>query len=77
MVKGRTLPIIRGVTTAAVCAELAVVFVILLMTGITIGGRAFENVIDVALLTLGFGMFAFEFESRKVVIELRGLPAVG
>ena len=77
MVDGCAIPIIRGVTATAVCAELAVVFVILLMTGITIGRCTLENIVLVALLASGFGMFAFEFESRKVVIELRGLPAVG
>ena len=77
VVEGRAFPIIRSVTATAVCAELAVVFVILLMTGITIGRCTLENIVNVALLAFGFGVFAFEFESRKVVIEIRRLPAVG
>jgi len=77
VVKACAFPIIRGVTGGAVRAKLAVVFVILLMTGIAVGGRAFENIIHMTLFTLNFRMFAFEFESRKVVIEFRGLPAVG
>ena len=77
MVKACALPIIRGVTGGAVRAKLAVVFVILLMTGIAIGGRTLKHVVGVAFLTGNFGMFTFEFESRKVVIEFRGLPTVG
>jgi len=77
VVKGCAFPIVRGVTGGAVRAEFAVVLVILLMTGIAIGGRTLEHVVGVAFLTGNFGMFAFEFESRKVVIEFRGLPAVG
>jgi len=77
VVKGCAFPIVRGVTGGAIRAEFAVVFVILLMTGIAIGRCALELIIDVTLLTGNFRMFAFEFESRKVVIEFRGLPTVG
>jgi hypothetical protein len=64
-------------TARAVGAKCSVVFIVLLMAGITVRGRALEYVIDVALLTGDFCMFAFQFENREVVIELRGLPAVG
>ena len=77
MVKGCVSPALRGMTARAVRAKRSVVFIILLMAGITVCGRAFENFVDVALLTGDFRMSAFEFESREVVIELRGLPAVG
>lgn len=77
MVKGCVFPAFRGMTARAVCAERSIMFIVLLMAGITVCRCAFEDVVDVALLTLDFGMSAFEFESREVVIELRGLPAVG
>ena len=77
VVEGGVFPIVRGVTAAAVCAVFAVVFVILLMTGIAVGGCAFENVVHMALFAFCFGVFAFEFESRKVMVEFRGLPAFG
>ena len=77
VVKGCVFPIIRGVTTATVRAKFAVVFVVLLVAGITICGRARKDIILMATFAGRFRMFAFEFESRKVVIELRGFPAVG
>jgi hypothetical protein len=77
VVEGGVFPIVRGVTAAAVFAIRAVVFVILLVTGIAVSGCTFENVIHMALFAFCFGVFAFEFESRKVVVELRGLPACG
>lgn len=39
-----------GVAGGAVCSELAVVFIILLMAGIAVGGCALENVIDMTIL---------------------------
>ena len=54
-----------------------VVFVVLLMTGVTIGGRPFEDIILMTTFAGDSRVSAFEFESRKVVIELRGLPTNG
>ena len=71
------LPTIRSVTAPAVRAKLTVVFIVLLMAGVTIGGRALENIVNMALLAFGLGVFAFKFENRKVVIEFRGLPTNG
>lgn len=61
----------------AIGTESTVVFVILFMAGETICRCAFVNIIDMALLALRFRMSTFQFEDRKIVIELRGFPAVG
>ena len=63
MIKRCAIPSLWGMTGGAVCAELAVMFIIFLMAGDTILGRAFEHVVDMALVTLHFCVFAFQFES--------------
>ena len=77
VIEVRILPVIRGVTAPAVRAKLAVVFVILLMAGVTIGGRACKDIILMTTFAGDARVSAFEFENRKVVIELRGLPTNG
>ena len=61
----------------AVDTEFAVVVVILFMAGVTISRCAFENIVDMALLTLDIDMFAFEFEGREIMIKLGRLPGSG
>ena len=77
VIKVGIFPIIRGVTATAVRAELTVVFIVLLMAGVTIGGRTCEDIILMTTFAGDSRVPAFEFESRKVVIELRGLPTNG
>jgi hypothetical protein len=55
---------------------LAAVFIIAAMAGVTIHGRAFENIVDMALLTGNFGMPAFQLECGQIVIKLRRLPTI-
>jgi len=62
MVKTCAFPIIRSMASRAIGAELAIVLVILLMARVAILRRAFEHVIDMALVTFHFGMFTFQFE---------------
>ncbi len=62
MVKSCAIPTLRGMAGSAIRAELALVFIVLLMTGEAVGGRAFENVVGMALFTWHAGMFAFQFE---------------
>ncbi len=61
-------------TGRTICAKLAVMTIILFMAGITISRCALEDIVDMARLTLDLSMFAFEFESCKIVIELGRLP---
>ena len=77
MIEVGILPFIRRVTATTVRAKLTVVFVVLLMAGVTIGGRTCEDIILMTTFAGDSRVPAFEFESRKVVIELRGLPTVG
>lgn len=46
VVERYAFPIVRGMAGRALRAKLAVVFIILLVTGITIRGRALENSVD-------------------------------
>jgi hypothetical protein len=77
VVKSGRFPTTDLVTCAAVLTKLAVVGIILLVTGIAILGCAFKDVIFVTLITAHFGMFAFQLESRKIMIKIGGLPASG
>ena len=62
VVKRCTTPTLWGVASRAIGAELAIVLVILLMARVAILRCAFEHVVDMALVTFHFGMFAFQFE---------------
>jgi hypothetical protein len=64
------------VANRAVRTILSLVFIILLVARITIRGRAFELLVDVTGLTSHLGMFTFQLECHKVVVECRGYPAV-
>ena len=65
------LPIRRFMTGGAIRAILPGMFVILLVAGITVHGRAFVLSVDVTRLTGDLRMRPFQFEDRQVVIELR------
>jgi hypothetical protein len=56
-------------TRCTVRAKLTVVSVIVLMAGIAICGRAFENIILMTRLASFFSMLTFEFEGSKVMIK--------
>ena len=49
--------------------------ILLLVTGIAVGGRALIGIIDVAGSAGDFLVFSFELEGGQVVIELRRCPA--
>lgn len=53
----------------ALGAILSIMFIILNMAGIAIFWRTFEGVIHMAFFAGNLRMFAFEFESREVVIK--------
>lgn len=71
------VPIIRGMASRAICAKRAVMFVILLMTGVAILGSAFEHVVHMAIFALPFRMSTFQLEDRQIMVKLRRLPAIG
>ena len=58
MVKGRILPIRRGMAGFTLCSKLPPVLIILFMAGVAIFGSAFVNVVDMAVFTGDFSMFA-------------------
>ena len=70
------VPISGVMTGPAIRAILSIVLIILLVAGVTIGGRTFELLVDMTRLTCYLGMFALELEGRKVVIECRRLPTI-
>lgn len=63
-------------TGAAICAKLAFMSILGGMAGITICWRIFEDVIDMALIALDAGMFAFQLEAERLVRK-RIAPQVG
>lgn len=64
------VPALSGMAGGAVGAELARMFIILGVTGETIGRDTLIFIVDVTLLTLNGIVFADQFEAGKVVIEL-------
>lgn len=76
MVKVDIIPIRQGVAGSTVCAKATVVFVILLVAGITIRGRSLKHAVLMAFFASDISMFAFQLEVRKVVIEGGILPIV-
>lgn len=74
MVKVCAVPTRGGMTYGAVRSELTVMLIVLFMAGITNGGRAFEDIVGMALLAFHFGMPALQLESGKVMVEGGFLP---
>jgi len=70
-------PASGSVTGCAVCSELAVVFIIILMAGIAIAGCALEDIIDMALIAGEIGVLTIQFEDRQIMVEGGRCPASG
>ena len=62
VIKCGVSPAFGSMTSRAIRAKLTFVFIVVLMTGITILGRAFEHIIDMALFTFHLCMSAFQLE---------------
>lgn len=77
MVEGGVSPIGWVVAGLALGSILSVVFIILFMAGVTVFWRAFEYIIHMAFLAGDTGMFAFQFERRKIMVEMGRRPAFG
>lgn len=77
VIETRIVPVRWLMTGRTIRAELALVFVILLVAGITVGRRAFILAIHVARLACHFGVLAFQLERGQVVIERGRSPALG
>jgi len=77
MIKSGIFPIGWLMAGGTIRAIFAAVFIILLMTGVTICGRADINTVLMTRLTLRFRMFAFQFEHGKVMVELCRSPSIG
>jgi len=75
MIKCSRFPTADLVTRAAILAELAIVGIILLVAGIAIFRCSLKYVIFVASITLHFGVFALQLESRKIMVKTGRLPA--
>ena len=70
------IPIIRGMANRAIRAKFTVMFIILLMTGITIFGRACEDIIPMTISASNIGMFAFQFEVGQIMVKSCVIPTI-
>ena len=77
MIESGGTPTIGVVTGFALCAKTAGMCVIINMAGRTIHGRAFENIILMAVCAGGCCVFAIEFEGKLGVVYMGGFPAIG
>ena len=59
MVKVDVIPIRRRMAGGTITPQLAVVLVVLLVTGVAIGWCALEDIVDMALLTGHIGVLSF------------------
>jgi len=75
VVEGGREPAVSSMAGLAGGAKLAIVFIILCVTGVAAGRGAFEDVIDVAAGARHAGMLASQFEARQVVVEGGRKPA--
>jgi len=76
VIEGGRIPARWCVTGTAIRAKAAVVFVILLMAGVTLSGRTLKDTVLVAILAVNSGMHPFQFEGRQVVIEGGVFPII-
>ena len=76
MVERCALPTIGSVAPTTICSKLAIMLVILLMAGKAILRRAFEHVVDVALLAFYVRVFALQLERGQVMVERGVLPTI-
>ena len=70
-------PCIRHMTRSTSRTQLTHVCIVLLMTGETIHRRAFEYAIHMACLTCRLNVGTGQFESRTIMVETGGRPAIG
>ncbi len=74
MIERDGLPIALRVAGLAFLSISTFVFVVFLVTGITIERRIFERRSQVTALALDLGMLAHQWETRFVMVEGRLLP---
>ena len=77
MVKDRPSPGAGGMAAAAALAHRTLMLVVCLVTGVTAGGGALVNIIDMAIGAQRLYMRAGQFEQRRVVVKDRSGPGVG
>ena len=75
MVNIHVIPITWIMANGAINTKRAVMFIFTLMAGVTIRRRTSVSAIDVTLFAGCFNMLPNQFEVRKFVIKLGGLPA--
>jgi hypothetical protein len=76
VIVGRLLPVVRRMALGAVCAERALVRIVLPMAVNALLRCAFEDVVDVALGTFYIHMFASQLEDGLVVVKDGLFPIV-
>lgn len=75
VIEGHVVPTRGSVTSPTIRTELAVMRVVLLMTGVAVCRRALEHIVDMALGARDLGVSARQLEGRQVVIEIGRGPA--
>ena len=77
VVKGGGFPTGSLVTCATVRPVFTLMFVILLVTGKTSRGGAFENLVEMAIAAFRRGVFTIQFESCQIMVKGGWSPARG
>ena len=76
VIKLRIVPIGGGMAGRTVGAKFPFVFIILLVTGIAVRGRAFELAINMTRLAIDFGVLTLQLKRGQVVIERCRRPTI-
>jgi hypothetical protein len=71
VVEGGREPAVGGMARATIRTVTANVIIILLMTGIAIGGCALEDIVDMATRAGHIAMLTCQFESKQIVVHGR------
>ena len=76
MIVGSLRPFGGFMTCGAICSQLALMPIILLMAGEAIFGRAFEHIVDMAFFAGYRQVGISQFEGGKIMVEVNRLPII-
>jgi len=76
MIESGFLPFGGFMTRRTISSQFAQMRIILFMTGETILGRTFEDIVDMAFLAVNCLMAVSQFEGGKIMVEMNRLPII-